>query len=522
MRLPARPLFTAALALLTTHALAAPPVQTPASSGPGPAPATTAAQPTGEKPAAANPPSADKPLPYVALIPLAPDKDVPAGKKHLGDMLALLLEHAVVHGGAMNVVTHGGQAEMLDELGVKPGAPIDEAIAKKLAQLSGASSVLFGTYSVAKDGKLTAQVRHFGVLEGTSHDEGALTGTPQEVLTQLGDTLAKEAGGQALPPPAFPASDKVQKGYVLCAGHGAVVLERTALKGRAVKTPGNVTQGCKDATSDKTFTLAKGAQLAVAVLGGDKGKAAELQAYVDTNPDRLAALSLIRNLFNQEKFDEASALLKKLRTQRPRDPDVLRMEGELEIQKDNWEAARFSFQQAVNQAPNSPYLRYRLSYASYRTDKNQDALDHARAALRLSGGDAAFYQLNLAERLLDAKDLEEAVLQLERAVKANPDRLTPRVRLGYTYLLQGDADRALEHLTAAEKLKASDKEKERGVDVLLKLDLARAYALKASFKDSLKYLNQLQKAGQLEKDDLRHKEFDAMRENADFKKLKGI
>ncbi|MBI5494305.1 MAG: hypothetical protein HY904_04710, partial [Deltaproteobacteria bacterium] len=165
---------------------------------------------------------------------------------------------------------------------------------------------------------------------------------------------------------------------------------------------------------------------------------------------------------------------------------------------------------------------YRLSYASYRTDNPKDAMEHARQALRLAGGDSPFYQLNLGERLLDAGQAGEAILQLERSVKQTPDRLTPHVRLGYAYLLNGDADAALRELTAAEKLKPSERELERGVDLLLKIDLARVHALKGNDKDALKSLKALEKAGSLEKKDLEAPEFGKLRETPEFKKLKAI
>ena len=53
-----------------------------------------------------------------------------------------------------------------------------------------------------------------------------------------------------------------------------------------------------------------------------------------------------------------------------------------------------------------------------------------------------------------------------------------------------------------------------------RVPLARAHALKGNGKAALRYLRELEKAGALEKADVAAREFDAMREQAEFKKLK--
>ncbi|MEW5849529.1 MAG: tetratricopeptide repeat protein [Myxococcota bacterium] len=487
---------------------------------PAPAASSTApAQPAQQQPAA----PAQKALPYLAVVPMAPAAGVKPAQAHHGKLLALLVEHAALQTQAVNVITQGAQAEMLEDMGIGPDAPIDEATAKKLAQLSGATSVLYGTFEPAEGGAITYKLRHFGVLAGAAKDLITVTATPADAAHQVGQALSTELAAPPFPPVTAPSTEKAQKGYVTCATQAAIALERAAVKGRKVTLAPAVKSACKDAAADKATPLSQGVALAMQTLTGDKKAATALKTHVDAHPeDRLAALALVRWYFEQAMYEEASSLFKRVKETRPRDPDVLRMEGELEIQKDNWTTARFAFQQAVNQAPNSPYLRYRLSYASYRTDQPQDALEHARAALRLAGGDAPFYQLNLAERLLDAGQHDEAILQLERSVKQTPNRFTPRVRLGYAYLLRGDADAALQHLTAAEKMTPTEREKERGVDMLLKLDLARAHALKGNTKDAMKYLKALEKAGALEKTDLAAPEFQNMKETPEFKKLKAL
>lgn len=496
---------TAAVLIVPLHLAA----QSPPASG-------TASASSAKPPPAAT----TAPLPYVAVVPLAAVGKLKPAQAHVGGLLAAAIESAALQSPALNIVSQGVQAEVIEDVGRKPGESLAEPDARRLAQLTGASHVVFGTLEAAEGNKLTAKVRTFGVLAGAAKDLVTVTGAPDELVTHVAEALAKELDVPALAKTVLPRTPKAQKGFVTCWLWASVALERVAVKGRAAKLPKNVRAACKDAASDRTFAPAQGAKLAVEVLGGQKKSVAALDKYLAANAtDRTGGLALIRWAFEAEKYDQAEKVLTQLKQARPRDPDVLRLTGELETQKDNWSTARVAFQDAVNQAPNSPYLRYLLSYAAYRTDDPKEALGHARDALRLSGGAAPFYQLNLGERLLDAGQYEEAAKQLQASAKATPTRMTPQVRLGYALLKQGNADGALEVLTAAKKLKPSAREKQRGVDMLLLLDLARAHAAKGNTKEALGELRALKKKGALEPLDLQGTEFDGLRDNAAFKKL---
>jgi tetratricopeptide (TPR) repeat protein len=459
----------------------------------------------------------ERALPLVSVVALSPDAAVKPAQAHLGALWAVLVEQSVLQTAAVNVVTHGPQAEILEDMGFKPGDPVDEATARKIAQLTGASDLVFGSFAPGEGGATSFTVRHFGVLSGKAKDLVTVNGTVGDAVAKVLESLAAELKVAPFTAVAVPPSDKAQKGLVRCVTFAHVAMERGGVKGRKVTLPKDLVPACKDAGSP----LAQGAVLVSQALAGDAKAYPALQQHAAQNPgDRLAAMTVIRRAFETDDHDGAEAQLARVQALRPRDPDVLRMVGELEKDKDNWPSARVYFEKAVHQAPNSPYLRYLLSYASYRNEEPKEALDHAREALRLSGGEAPFYQLNLGERFLDAGALTEASLQLERAVKQMPERVTPRVRLGYVYVLAGEPDKALEHLQAAEKMKLSDREKERGVEGLLKLDLARAHALKGNAKESAKYLKQLEKAGLLEKSDLEAPEIAKLRDDPEMKKLK--
>ncbi|MEW5854606.1 MAG: tetratricopeptide repeat protein [Myxococcota bacterium] len=460
------------------------------------------------------------PLPNVALVLLAPAQSVKTEDRHLGALVSVVLEEAALASTSVNVVTQGAQAEMMDDLGIPLGALLDERTAARLAQLSGASHVVFGTYAPAPKGGFLWDVK---VLSGTparSKPLVNLTGTPTDALSKIAAALTTELGVSTWTLPAVPTSPKGQVGYVRCVAFAAVALERAGIKGRDVAIPANVQTACEDARADATNPMAEGVSLATRALAGDAAAGKLLAAYVDAHPlERLPLLARVRQEFSAGRRAEALALLGKVQAARPRDPDVLRLTGELHMEAQQWDKAKAAFAAAAAQVPQSPYLRYRLSYATYRADQPDEAMAHARAALALSGGDSPFYQLNLGERLLDARFLDEAVTHLSRSVEQTPNRMTPRVRLGYAYLLMGKADEALEQLRAAEQLTPTEREVARGIPTLLLMDLARAHAAKGNTNNAMKYLLELKKNGQLEVVDLRGPEFETLENVPEFQKL---
>lgn len=469
-------------------------------------------------------PAADAPapLPNVCAVMLVPAASVKTPDRHLGALVAVLLEQALLQSGSVNVITQGAQLEILEDLGVELGGKLDDATVARLGKLAGASHVVHGTFAPAKGGAFAWKVRLLDAATGKHAELATLTGGAADALGKVTAALASALAVAPWTPPALPATPAAQAGFVRCVAFAAVAAERAAVKGRDVEVPPNVKAACDDAAADPANPPGRGVMLATRVLSGDRAAAKELDEHVRAFPaDRTALLAWVRLAFDEGRRDQAMQLLGTLRTARPRDPDVLRMVGELHMQAQRWPDAKAAFAQAVAEVPQSPYLRYRLSYATYRAAEPADALAHARTALELAGGDAPFYQLNLGERLLDAGQLDEAVKRLARSVEQTPRRLTPRVRLGYAYVLRKEADAALKVLKDAEKLPATPREVQRGIPGLLVIDLARAHAIKGNNVNALRYLEQAKKDGVLELVDLRSSEFDGMKDLPGFQKLRG-
>jgi predicted Zn-dependent protease len=430
------------------------------------------------------------------------------------------LEASALRLDTVNVVTQGAQAEMLEDMGAAEH-PADEDVARELAQRSGATLVLFGVFEPAGDGDLTYQVRVLRGADAMAREYVAVTGTPAEAAEAVGRALARDLGlGSQLPPALVPAGQRGQLGYLACSFHAEVLVERTVVKGRKVTTPKSVLAACKDATADPRAGPSRGVVLAVQALSGDVTAVPSLRKHVASQvDDRLATMALARVLFDRAEPDAAQALLVRLSGLRPRDPDLWRMRGELHVQRAQWAEARAAFQRAVEEAPTSPYMRYRLSYASLQMGQPQDALSHARAALRLAGNRVPFYQVQLAERLLDVGRPAEAIPLLQQAVQAGPTRFAPRLRLGQAHLAARDADGAVRELTHAQRLKPAERDLERELDRVVGVSLARAHALRGDDATALALLRQLAKAGTLAPADLLAPEFAALKDTEPFRKL---
>jgi tetratricopeptide (TPR) repeat protein len=461
------------------------------------------------------------PLPALLVTVLSPAAAVKPADQHLGALVSVLLEAAALENPKINVVTFGAQAEMLDDLGQSLSAGVDDKLAARLARLSGASHVLYGSFAPAKN---THEWTVMLLSPGQPKPRALVKvrGTPAEALAKVADAVAKETGTGPLKLPAVPASAKEQVGYVRCQAYSAVALERAGVKGRVVEVPPGVRASCEDAGAASPSPLGRGVNLSVRLLGGDAAARAELEKHVDAHPlDRLPLLALVRDMYQAGQRNAALVLLHTVLADRPRDPDVWRMMGELHMDLKQYDKARDAFTHAVAEVPASAYLQYRLSYATYRSERPQQALAHARRALELAGGDAAFYQLNLAERLIDSAQLDEAVTLLKASTAQTPTKLTSRVRLGYVHLLQKNLEGALQELKAAEQLTPSDKEVDRGIPTLLLADLARVHALRGEKDLAVKYLDKLKEAGAMDAVDLDSWDFTSLRQEPDFRRLKG-
>lgn len=462
------------------------------------------------------------PLPMLAVLPLTPAAPGKADLVAQGELLAAAVEEAAQASASVNVVTQGAWTEVTADMDLPPGKPLADAAVRTLGRLSGATHVVVGSVAQGKAGALAGKVRVLNVTTGEWKDAGAFSGTPADALGAL---LKGVFGTLGLAPPTapfLPLDARAQSGTRRCAAFAAVALERAALKGRGTPLPPEVEQACTDAAGDPQNGWGVASALAVRALSGLPGAEAALREHVKTHPnERLTVMSAARLRFDAGARDDALALLSALSAARPHDPDVLRMVGELHLEAGRAEAARDAFARAAQQAPQSAYHRYRLSYATYKAGQSVDALEHARAALELAGKDAPFYQLNLAERLLDQDALDEAIALLTSSVERAPRRLTTRVRLGYAHILKKQPDAALKVLSGAEKMTPTDREVARGIPELLTVDLARAHALKGNAREAMKYLLLARQQGMLESMDLRGADFEPIKNDTEFLKLRG-
>jgi len=199
---------------------------------------------------------------------------------------------------------------------------------------------------------------------------------------------------------------------------------------------------------------------------------------------KLAGLALVQCRIAQDRLDDAEAVIARLRTQYPADPDVLYLAARLHMKAWNndihqlYEKAPASFRvnqisgeiletqghfaeaageyrKAIAKSPATLNLHYRLGRALLMSSHDPANLDAARqefeAELVLNPGDAiAHYQV--AQVLLAQQKPQEAGARLARALELKPDFPEALVGLAKLRLDQQKTDEAIGLLEKAVKL----------------------------------------------------------------------
>ncbi len=197
-----------------------------------------------------------------------------------------------------------------------------------------------------------------------------------------------------------------------------------------------------------------------------------------------AQISRASLLIEQNRFKEASLVLKDVISQEPDNAYVLGMYGLVLLETEEIDKAEQVIDDAIALAPDYDYLFYLKARIALHQDNYNQAESSLQEALTLSPDDADYYALwssiklarkkyeealNLADKALslDSENLfalnirssallklnkkEESLNAIEGALKEDPNNAYTHANYGWGLLEQGNSQKALEHFKEALK-----------------------------------------------------------------------
>lgn len=200
------------------------------------------------------------------------------------------------------------------------------------------------------------------------------------------------------------------------------------------------------------------------LVGGqaDQG-VADLRAVASSEeaPSR-ADFALISALINQKRFDEAMKAIDVLAAKKPNDPAPHYLKGTVYAGKQQMDAARASFEQAVK--TDTAYLPAAIALANLDMKNNDRASARKRFETVLSkDNDNLQGLLALAAFASQDKNEAESIKLLERAVKAHPAVLEPTAALAQMHLAMQKPQQAL---AIAQQFRRANPESNNALELL--------------------------------------------------------
>lgn len=172
--------------------------------------------------------------------------------------------------------------------------------------------------------------------------------------------------------------------------------------------------------------------------------------YFDTAAEQSVA-EQIRKLIADRQFDKALEAVEALETKQPRDFSVFNLRGAVYLAKGDFANARMSYEQALALKPNSTVAAMNLAELDLR-DNNPDAARRRFQAIVAIDQTNAEAMIGLAGVAAATAKEAEYVSWLEKATKAAPRMVRPRVLLASYYLQKGEMQKALAAAKEAQSL----------------------------------------------------------------------
>lgn len=181
-------------------------------------------------------------------------------------------------------------------------------------------------------------------------------------------------------------------------------------------------------------------QLDAAIVSYENALSAEDKD--STPPDKIAARgNLISALIDASRYDDASELLEKTRSEFPQLPQLEYQSGRLAFARNDYDKAREILQQYSGKFPEDPRAHAMLGIISFSRGNLRQAEFHLMQAVRGDAGNANMRRL-LAETQLRLNE-PDAALQLLESTEGS-DSLSLAM-LGRAQMAAGDADEAIRY-----------------------------------------------------------------------------
>ena len=177
---------------------------------------------------------------------------------------------------------------------------------------------------------------------------------------------------------------------------------------------------------------------------GERSQAIEqLERAVDLDPAMTGAdVLLIKNYIRNRRFDKALVAIGDLEKKEPRSSTVLNLKGAAFLAKGDYASARASFEQAFALDPPSVAAAMNLAQIDLAEKRAGDARERFQAILAKDKTNVRA-MVGLAAVAGATGDEAEYAAWLEKAAKAGPGVLGPRIALANYYLRKKDLQRSL-------------------------------------------------------------------------------
>jgi putative PEP-CTERM system TPR-repeat lipoprotein len=208
-------------------------------------------------------------------------------------------------------------------------------------------------------------------------------------------------------------------------------------------------EASKGKSSQQMAARTRLGQIALATGRAEEGFR-ELEAASQLDAEGYQAdLARIAGHLRRKEFDKAAAAVAALEQKQPKNPLTFQMYGVVNVAKGSVDAARKSFEKALELQPNYVPAAYNLAQLDVLMKKPDDARKRYESMIAREPGNEQLYMALADLQARTQAESREVAATLQRAVQASPQTAGPRVALIDFYLRTGDTKAALTAAQAA-------------------------------------------------------------------------